>query len=66
MQFGVSCGYINDIGFVTHAEKLGYDFAWFTDSALIRLGTGLAIPGLRLALVAAGGIATINRLAPGR
>lgn len=84
MQFGVSCGYINDIGFVTHAEKLGYDFAWFTDSPLMRsniwammaiaaqqttrmrLGTGLAIPGLRLAPVAAGGIATINRLAPGR
>jgi 5,10-methylenetetrahydromethanopterin reductase len=32
----------------------------------IRLGTGLAIPGLRLAPVAAGGIATINKLAPGR
>lgn len=84
MQFGVSCGYINDIGFVTHAEKLGYDFAWFPDSPLmrsniwammaiaaqqtqrIRLGTGLAIPGLRLAPTAANGIATINRLAPGR
>jgi 5,10-methylenetetrahydromethanopterin reductase len=84
MEFGVSCGYITDIGFVTHAEKLGYDFAWFTDSPLIRsniwammaiaaqqtqrirLGTGLAIPGLRLAPVAANGIATINRLAPGR
>ena len=84
MQFGVSCGYINDLGFVTHAEKLGYDFAWLPDSPLmrsniwammaiavqqtqrIRLGTGLAIPGLRLAPVAANGIATINRLAPGR
>mgnify|MGYP002629934209 CR=1 FL=1 len=84
MQFGVSCGYITDIGFVTHAEKLGYDFAWFPDTPLIRsniwammaiaaqqtqrirLGTGLAIPGLRLAPVAAGGIATINQLAPGR
>ena len=84
MHFGVSCGYINDIGFVTHAEKLGYDFAWFPDVPLmrsniwammavaaqqtqrIRLGTGLAIPGLRLAPVAANGIATINRLAPGR
>ncbi len=32
----------------------------------IRLGTGVAVPGLRLAPVAAGGIATINRLAPGR
>ena len=84
MQFGVTCGYINDLGYVTHAEKLGFDFAWFPDSPLmrsniwammaiaaqqttrIRLGTGLAIPGLRLAPVAAGGIATINRLAPGR
>lgn len=84
MQFGVSCGYINDLGFVQHGEKLGYDFAWFTDSPLmrsniwammalaaqqttrIRLGTGLAIPGIRLAPAAAGGIATINRLAPGR
>lgn len=69
---------------MTHAEKLGYDFAWFPDVPLmrsniwammaiaaqqtqrIRLGTGLAIPGLRLAPVAANGIATINRLAPGR
>ena len=32
----------------------------------MRLGSGLAIPGLRLAPVAANGIATINRLAPGR
>lgn len=32
----------------------------------IKLGSGLAIPGLRLAPVAANGIATINRLAPGR
>lgn len=84
MQFGVSCGYINEIAYVSRAERLGYDFAWFTDSQLIRsniwatmavaalqtqkirLGTGLAIPGLRLAPVAANGIATINRLAPGR
>ena len=32
----------------------------------IRLGTGVAVPSLRLAPVAANGIATINRLAPGR
>ena len=32
----------------------------------IRLGTGLAVAGLRLAPVVANGIATINRLAPGR
>jgi alkanesulfonate monooxygenase SsuD/methylene tetrahydromethanopterin reductase-like flavin-dependent oxidoreductase (luciferase family) len=84
MKFGVSCGYINEIGFVSHAENLGYDYAWFSDTHLIRsniwatmavaaqqtqtirLGSGLAIPGLRLAPVAASGIATINRLAPGR
>lgn len=84
MQFGVSCGYINEVGFVSRAENLGFDFAWFPDTHLIRsniwatmavaaertqrirLGSGLAIPGLRLAPVAANGIATINRLAPGR
>ena len=84
MKFGMSCGHIGEVGFVSHAENLGYDFVWFPDTHLIRsnifatmavaamqtrkimLGTGLAIPGLRLAPVAAGGIATINRLAPGR
>jgi len=32
----------------------------------IRLGVGVAVPGLRVAPEAANGIATINRLAPGR
>jgi 5,10-methylenetetrahydromethanopterin reductase len=84
MEFGVSASRIDDIGFFTHAENLGYDFAWVTDSPLlrsnpwavmalaaqqtqkIRLGTGLEIGALRLAPVTANGIATINRLAPGR
>jgi len=84
MDFGVSCAKIDEIGFVVHAENLGYDFCWVTDSQMIRsnpwavlalaaqatrtirLGTGVAVPGLRLAPVAANGIATINRLAPGR
>ncbi|MDP6692573.1 MAG: LLM class flavin-dependent oxidoreductase [Alphaproteobacteria bacterium] len=84
MEFGVSCSKIDEIGFVTHAENLGYDYCWVTDSQMIRsnpwavlalaaqatrtirLGTGVAVPGLRLAPVAANGIATINRLAPGR
>lgn len=84
MEFGVSAARIDDIGFFTHAENLGYDFAWVTDSPLlrsnpwavlalaaqhtqrIRLGTGLEIGALRLAPVTANGIATINRLAPGR
>lgn len=84
MEFGISASKIDDIGFFTHAENLGYDFAWVTDSPLLRsnpwavlalaaqqtqkikLGTGLEIGALRLAPVAANGIATINRLAPGR
>ena len=84
MQFGVTATRIDDIGFFKHAENLGFDFAWITDSPLlrsnpwavmalaaqqtqkIRLGTGLEIGGLRLAPVTASGIATINRLAPGR
>ena len=84
MEFGISCSKIDEIGLVTHAESLGYDFCWVTDSQMIRsnpwavlalaaqqtrsirLGTGVAVPGLRLAPVAANGIATINRLAPGR
>ena len=67
-----------------HAENLGCDFCWMTDSPMIRsnvwavmalvahqtqrlrIGTGVAVPGLRLALMAANGIAKIKRLAPGR
>ncbi len=84
MEFGVSCAKIDEVGFVRHAENLGYDFCWVTDSHMIRsnpwavlaliaqqtqkirIGTGVAVPGLRLAPVAANGIATIARLAPGR
>ncbi len=84
MDFGVSCAKIDEVGFVRHAENLGYDFCWVTDSQMIRsnpwavlaliaqqtqtirIGTGVAVPGLRLAPVAANGIATTARLAPGR
>lgn len=84
MEFGISCNKIDEVGVAVHAENLGYDFCWMTDSPMIRsnvwsvmtlvaqqtqrlqLGTGVAVPGLRLAPVAANGIATINRLAPGR
>jgi 5,10-methylenetetrahydromethanopterin reductase len=83
MDFGLLATKIDEIGLITRAENLGYNFCWISDSPLIRsnpwavmalaahqtqtirLGTGLAIPGLRLAPVAANGIATINRLAPG-
>ncbi|MBI4081497.1 MAG: LLM class flavin-dependent oxidoreductase [Candidatus Lambdaproteobacteria bacterium] len=45
-------------------------FAVLTMAAMktktMKLGTGVAVPGLRLAPVVANGIATINRIAPGR
>ena len=84
MEFGITGAKIDEVGVIVHAENLGYDYCWATDSQLIRsnpwavlalaatqtrkikLGTGLAISGLRLAPVAANGIATINVLAPGR
>ncbi|MFH1602334.1 MAG: LLM class flavin-dependent oxidoreductase [Pseudomonadota bacterium] len=84
MEFGISCSKIDEIGLATHAENLGYDFCWVTDSPMLRsnpwavmalvalqtrrmrIGTGVAVPGMRLAPVAANGIATIARLAPGR
>jgi len=84
MDFGIVTAKIDEIGYITHAENLGYSHCWVTDSQMIRsncwavlalaaqqtrrmrLGTGVNVPGLRLAPVAANGIATINRLAPGR
>jgi alkanesulfonate monooxygenase SsuD/methylene tetrahydromethanopterin reductase-like flavin-dependent oxidoreductase (luciferase family) len=84
MDFGIVTAKIDEIGFITHAENLGYNHCWITDSQMIRsncwavlalaaqqtrtmrLGTGVNVPGLRLAPVTANGIATINRLAPGR
>jgi 5,10-methylenetetrahydromethanopterin reductase len=84
VEFGIVTAKIDEIGYVTHAENLGFSHAWVTDSQMIRsncwavlalaaqatrnmrLGTGVNVPGLRLAPVAANGIATINRIAPGR
>src|SRR5678810_645137 len=84
MDFGIVTAKVDEIGYITHAENLGYSHCWVTDSQMIRsncwavlalaaqqtrrmrLGTGVNVPGLRLAPVAANGIATINRLAPGR
>ena len=75
---------IDEIGYIAHAENLGFTHAWVTDSPMIRsncwavlalaardtrtirLGTGVNVPGLRQAPAAANGIATINRIAPGR
>jgi alkanesulfonate monooxygenase SsuD/methylene tetrahydromethanopterin reductase-like flavin-dependent oxidoreductase (luciferase family) len=84
MDFGIMTAKIDEIGYITHAENLGYARCWVTDSPIIRsncwavlalaaqatrtmrLGTGVNVPALRLAPAAANGIATINRLAPGR
>ena len=84
MDFGIVTAKIDEIGYITHAENLGYSHAWVTDSPMIRsncwavlalaaqatrritLGTGVNVPGLRQAPAVANGIATINRLAPGR
>jgi alkanesulfonate monooxygenase SsuD/methylene tetrahydromethanopterin reductase-like flavin-dependent oxidoreductase (luciferase family) len=83
MDFGIVTAKIDEIGYITHAENLGFSHCWVTDSLMIRsncwavlalaaqqtrtmrLGTGVNVPGLRIA-PAANGIATINRLAPGR
>ncbi len=84
MDFGILTAKIDEIGYIAHAENLGYSHCWVSDSQMIRshcfavlalaaqatrtmkLGTGVSVPGLRLAPVTANGIATINRLAPGR
>ena len=84
MDFGIVTAKIDEIGYIAHAENLGYSHAWVTDSPMIRsncwavlalaaqqtrrmrLGTAVNVPGLRLAPAVANGIATINRLAPGR
>src|SRR5215468_8507777 len=84
MDFGIVTGKVDEIGYIAHAENLGYSHCWVTDSLMIRsncwavlalaalqtqrmrLGTGVNVPGLRLAPAAVNGIATINRLAPGR
>ena len=84
MEFGISCGRVTRVDFVSDAEALGFDFCWVGDSPMLasnpwaalalitertqhmRIGTGVAIPGLRGAPDMANGIATINQLAPGR
>lgn len=84
MEFGLTWAKLDEMEYVTEAEKLGFTHLWVTDSGLIRsdafvflavaaqrtrtmkLGMGVAVPGLRLAPVLAGGMATLNLIAPGR
>jgi len=84
MEFGLTWGKLDEMEYVTEAEKLGFTHLWVTDSPLIRsdafvflavaaqqtktmkLGMGVAVPGLRLTPTLAGGMATLNLIAPGR
>ena len=84
MEFGLTWAKLDEMEYVTEAEKLGFTHLWVTDSGLIRsdafvfltvaalktktmkLGMGVAVPGLRLASTLAAGMATLNMLAPGR
>ena len=81
MDCGIVTAKVDEIGYITHAENLGYTLLGHRQSRsncwavlalaaqqthTMRLGTGVNVPGLRLAPVTANGIATINRLAPGR
>jgi alkanesulfonate monooxygenase SsuD/methylene tetrahydromethanopterin reductase-like flavin-dependent oxidoreductase (luciferase family) len=84
MEFGLTWAKLDEIEYVTEAEKSGFTHLWVTDSGLIRsdafvfltvaaqqtktmkLGMGVAVPGLRLAPTLAAGMATLNMIAPGR
>jgi alkanesulfonate monooxygenase SsuD/methylene tetrahydromethanopterin reductase-like flavin-dependent oxidoreductase (luciferase family) len=84
MEFGLTWSKLDEMEYVTEAEKLGFTHLWVTDSGLIRsdafvfltvaalqtktmkLGMGVAVPGLRLAPTLAAGMATLNMVAPGR
>ena len=75
MEFGLTWAKLDEMEYVTEAEKLGFTHLWVTDSGLIRsdafvfltvaaqqtrtmkLGMGVAVPGLRLAPTLAGGMA---------
>jgi len=84
MEFGLTWAKLDEMEYVTEAEKLGFTHLWVTDSGLIRsdafvfltvaaqqtrtmkIGMGVAVPGLRLAPTLAAGMATLNMIAPGR
>src|SRR6186713_2761807 len=69
LQFAEELGY--DSGWVPDSQMIWSDcYAVLAlaaaNTSRIRLGTGVAIPGTRLAPVTAHSIASINRIAPGR
>lgn len=70
MRFGITCTKIDEVGFITHAENLGYDFAWISDSPLIRSNPwavmALAAERTRRIELGTGLIIPAMRLAPVR
>ncbi len=36
MDFGIVTAKVDEIGYITHAENLGYTHCWVTDSQMIR------------------------------
>tara|TARA_B100000949_G_scaffold210412_1_gene203352 strand:- start:221 stop:517 length:297 start_codon:yes stop_codon:yes gene_type:complete len=36
MKFGIMTSKIDEIGYITHAENLGYSHCWVTDSPMLR------------------------------
>jgi alkanesulfonate monooxygenase SsuD/methylene tetrahydromethanopterin reductase-like flavin-dependent oxidoreductase (luciferase family) len=36
MKFGITTSKIDEIGLITRAENLGYDFCWVSDTQMIR------------------------------
>ena len=36
MDFGIVTAKVDEIGYITHAENLGYTYCWVTDSQMIR------------------------------
>jgi hypothetical protein len=41
MDFGIVTAKIDEIGYITHAENLGYNHCWVTDSQMLREQQGL-------------------------
>ena len=44
MDFGIVTAKVDEIGYIGHAENLGYSHCWVTDSPMIRAGALLHRP----------------------
>ncbi len=70
MDFGIMTAKIDEIGYITHAENLGYTHCWVTDSPIIRSNCwavlALAAQATRTMRIGTGVNVPALRLAPGR